>query len=198
MTLRADDIAITAEPTANPQVCRFVVDRPLHDGGAVHCESRDDAADSPLLAALFGVADVREVLVLGRTVTVGKDGMRPWQEIGREIGAAIRGAVAAGPPLVAPRWNERTGEESDIRDRVARLLEQEINPQIASHGGFVRVADVQGTTVLVEMGGGCQGCAASQATLRGGVEQAIRRAVPEVTEIIDVTDHAAGDSPYYR
>ena len=99
---------------------------------------------------------------------------------------------------MADSFTERTPAEAEIRNVVDKILADQINPQIASHGGHVQVTDVQGTVVFLVMGGGCQGCSAAQATLRQGVEKAIRQAIPAVTEIVDVTDHAAGADPYYR
>jgi Fe/S biogenesis protein NfuA len=66
------------------------------------------------------------------------------------------------------------------------------------HGGFVKLVKVEDRDVFLEMGGGCQGCAASQATLRQGIEAAIRDVAPQVRNVVDVTDHAAGTNPYIR
>ena len=198
MSQPAQDIAITAQPTANPQVCTFTVDRLLHEGRVVRCKSREEAAGSPLLEALLGIDDVREIVVLGPSLSIAKAGDTTWQQLGPQIGAAIRGALASGDPLVADSFTERTPAETEIRDAVEKILANQINPQIASHGGHVHVTDVQGTAVFLVMGGGCQGCSSAQATLRQGVETAIRQAIPAVTEIVDVTDHAAGVDPYYR
>ncbi len=202
MSQPAHDLAITAQPTANPRVCTFGVDRPLHQDRAVRCRSAEEAAGSPLLEALMGIEDVREVVVMGHSLSIARDGDRSWRVLGAEIGAAIRGAFAtaadAGVPLIAEQYTEQTPAEQEIREAVASILENQINPQIASHGGFVEVTDVQGTAVYLTMGGGCQGCSSASATLRHGVEKAIRQAVPAVTEIVDVTDHAAGTDPYYR
>jgi Fe-S cluster biogenesis protein NfuA len=95
---------------------------------------------------------------------------------------------------------ERTGplEGEDFRQLVENVLEREINPSIASHGGVIELVKVEGTEVTLEMGGGCQGCAASALTLRARVETALKEAVPEITRIIDVTDHGGGTSPYYK
>ena len=197
MNQPAQDIAITAQPTANPQVCTFTVDRPLHEGRAVRCKSREEAEGSPLLEALLAIDEVREVVVMGSTLSIAKEGSVPWQQLGPQIGAAIRGALTSGQPPVAESYTEHTPAEGEIREAVERVLAEQVNPQIASHGGHVEVSDVQGTTVFLVMGGGCQGCASAQATLRHGVEKAVRQAVPAVTEIVDVTDHAAGTNPYY-
>jgi Fe-S cluster biogenesis protein NfuA len=202
MSQPAQEIAITAQPTANPDVCTFGVDRPLHGDRAARCRSAEEAEGSPLLEALLAIEDVREVVVMGRSLSIAKQGDRSWRVLGAHIGAAIRGAFARaseeGVPLIAEHYAERTPEEGEIRAAVESILENQVNPQIASHGGHVNVADVQGTTVYLVMGGGCQGCSAASATLRGGVEKAIRQAIPAVTEIVDVTDHAAGTNPYYK
>ena len=77
------------------------------------------------------------------------------------------------------------------------MLDTAINPAVAGHGGMVSLLDVKDNTVYLQMGGGCQGCGAADVTLRQGVERMIREEVPEVLEIIDLTDHAAGQNPYY-
>ena len=84
-----------------------------------------------------------------------------------------------------------------IADKVQSVLDQQVNPGIASHGGQINLVDVKDTEIYMEMTGGCQGCAMSRMTLRQGVERMIRQAVPEVTAIHDVTDHAAGENPYF-
>ena len=85
-----------------------------------------------------------------------------------------------------------------IAEKVQQLLDVSINPALASHGGYASLVSVQDDdTVVVTMGGGCQGCAMSQATLSDGIKLAIMEAIPEVTEVVDVTDHTAGENPYY-
>ena len=66
------------------------------------------------------------------------------------------------------------------------------------HGGMARLAGVEGDTAYVRLGGGCQGCGMATVTLDQGIESAILAAVPEVKRVVDVTDHAAGESPYYE
>ena len=86
----------------------------------------------------------------------------------------------------------------DIAEKVTQLLEQSINPALASHGGFANLDRVEDDNVVyVTMGGGCQGCSASAATLTEGIRRSILEAIPEVTEVRDATDHAAGENPFY-
>lgn len=87
--------------------------------------------------------------------------------------------------------------KSGLAAKVQLLLDGQVNPSIASHGGQINLVEVQGTEIFMEMTGGCQGCAMSRMTLRQGVERMIREHLPEVTAIHDVTDHAAGENPFY-
>jgi Fe/S biogenesis protein NfuA len=81
---------------------------------------------------------------------------------------------------------------------IQELLDTQINPAVASHGGHVELVDVQDNVVYIRFGGGCQGCGMVGVTLNQGVEQAIRDAFPEIREIVDTTDHASGTNPYYQ
>jgi Fe/S biogenesis protein NfuA len=88
-------------------------------------------------------------------------------------------------------------EEKSVHDRVRDLLETAINPAVAGHGGYIELIDVKDSTVYIRMSGGCQGCGAADITLKAGIERMIFEEVPEVTEVLDVTDHASGSNPYY-
>ena len=97
-------------------------------------------------------------------------------------------------PAAAPR---RTGEATGpIADRVRDVLDSQVNPAIAAHGGLISLVDVEEKDIYVEMSGGCQGCALSRMTLRQGVERMLREAIPELTAVHDVTDHSSGENPY--
>ncbi len=87
--------------------------------------------------------------------------------------------------------------EGDTPARVAWVLDNHINPAIAAHGGTARLVRVEGPVAYLQLGGACQGCGMVAATLGDGIHAALRELVPEITEIHDVTDHAAGTNPYY-
>jgi len=90
-------------------------------------------------------------------------------------------------------------ENASVVERVRYLIESEINPQLASHGGRVSLREVTGEGVVVlQFGGGCHGCGMVDATLRGGVERTLKERVPEVTGVADATDHSTGENPYMR
>lgn len=190
------NIAITANPSTLPTQCKFVVDRPVCEG-AFYFSNSERAKNSPLATRLFEIVGVDAVLVSGSDITVTKASPEDWQTLGRQIGAAIRAHVQSGDVGVLDEYRESLPSEDEIREKVENVLEIEINPSVASHGGVVNLVDVRGNTVYLQMGGGCQGCSSASATLKSGVEVAIRRAVPGVGEILDQTDHAAGRNPYY-
>jgi Fe/S biogenesis protein NfuA len=91
----------------------------------------------------------------------------------------------------SPTWDD------PVAQRVQEVLDRTINPGVASHGGHVSLAKVEGDAAYVLLGGGCQGCGAADITLRQGIEEAICSAVPEIKRVLDATDHASGTNPYY-
>ena len=86
---------------------------------------------------------------------------------------------------------------ADLKSKVQELIETSINPAVAGHGGYVELLDVKDNIVYLQMGGGCQGCGAADITLKAGIERLIKEEIPEIVEILDTTDHAAGANPYY-
>lgn len=82
--------------------------------------------------------------------------------------------------------------------RIQEVLDDNINPAIASHGGYVNLLAVEGPVAFVELGGGCQGCGMADVTLKQGIEVAIREAVPSIERVVDQTDHASGENPYFQ
>ncbi len=100
----------------------------------------------------------------------------------------------------APRIKgEVPGEGASVVERIRYVIESEINPRIAAHGGRVSLVEVNAAgEVLLRFGGGCHGCGMADVTLKQGVEKTLRERVPEVTAVRDATDHASGANPYYK
>jgi cystathionine gamma-synthase len=85
-----------------------------------------------------------------------------------------------------------------VEDRVQRVLDEVINPAVDAHGGQITMLGVDDGTLSVRLSGGCQGCAMAASTLRQGVEPIVKKLVPEIMAIVDITDHPSGLSPYYK
>lgn len=100
------------------------------------------------------------------------------------------------------RPNPLEGQDVELTgtpaEKLQQLLDRHINPSLAAHGGYAELVKMEDTVAHILMGGGCQGCAMSAATLRQGIEVMIAEAIPEITEIIDVTDHEAGENPFFE
>jgi Fe/S biogenesis protein NfuA len=135
----------------------------------------------------------------GLTVVIPADSVAKLRSAVLDVpaNAGQAGLVIRNPNRPNPLVGVELELTGDLADKVQQLLAEAINPSLASHGGFASLVGVEDTKVFLSMGGGCQGCALSAATLREGIQVAIREAIPEVTEIIDVTDHDAGENPYY-
>jgi Fe/S biogenesis protein NfuA len=91
-----------------------------------------------------------------------------------------------------PLWLE------PVAARIQALFDQQINPAIAAHGGYVSLLSVHDDVAYVQLGGGCQGCGMADVTLKQGIETAVLQAVPEIKHVVDSTDHAAGSNPYFK
>lgn len=122
----------------------------------------------------------------------------PWLD-GAQIdyrASATGGELAIHAPKL--RGSEPDADAS-LALRVQYLLDAEINPRLAAHGGRVRLESVEAdNAVVLRFGGGCQGCGMADVTLKQGVEKTLRARIPEITAVRDATDHAAGHSPYYK
>jgi len=189
-------ISITGEPITDAK-CRFTVDRPVYPEKAFHFANAERAKGSPLGELIFAVPGVNTVQVSHNQITVTKHGSAEWPVIGRQIGDAIRAFVASGELAVSDELRQSIPSTDEIRAKVEAVLQSEINPSVAQHGGQIRLIEVKENVVFIQMGGGCQGCGQADVTLKYGIEVAIRDAVPEVGDILDVTDHASGRNPYY-
>jgi Fe/S biogenesis protein NfuA len=114
-------------------------------------------------------------------------------------GATPGGLVIRNPNTPDPLDGMDLELNGDMADKVRQVLDQAVNPALASHGGYATLVGIEeDTKVVVTMGGGCQGCAASAMTLRDGIRTMLMNALPDITEVIDSTDHTAGENPFYE
>lgn len=177
-------------------VMGFILDDAIQSGRAARF---DDAGTAPLARALFAVPGVTRVEVSGATIWVKRDAAAHWPALKPAIAAAIRQVL---DETDAPLGEDNAGEGGDdpdaaLLEAVEELLDRQVNPAVSAHGGHISADRVEDGKVYLRMSGGCQGCAASAATLRQGVERMLRAALPRIDEIVDVTDHAAGSNPFY-
>ena len=188
----ASETRITARPGPDPDLCTFTVEDSLLAAPTRLFSSLTEADSSPLAKRLFGVEGVVALKLQGDTLIVTKSDESTWQELGKSIGAAIRAHIDSGEPAV------EQSDDAELAERVTRVLEEQISPGLAGHGGFVTLERMEDNVAYVTMGGGCQGCGMSQMTLKQSIETRLRELVPEVVGVMDATDHAGGQQPFYQ
>jgi NFU1 iron-sulfur cluster scaffold homolog, mitochondrial len=191
-------VRITATPSmAHPEQCTFKVSEPLYTDHSAYFGEREHSHGSPLVDGLFDIEGIAEILVNHDTLRLTLVGDSNWDDTIPAVGMAVRDALATGADPISPAVTATQLPPEEVKRRVQQVLDGVINPAVAAHGGVVSLLEVTGNTVFLEFGGGCQGCGMVSVTLKYGVERTIREEVPEVGEILDTTDHAAGRNPYY-
>ena len=151
---------------------------------------------------LLAEADASDVpFAVGNGLTV----LIPDRDVAKLDGASLDlpsnsnqpGLVLRNPnrPDLGP--NAALDLDGTVEDNVREVLTKRINPSIAAHGGFAELVSVEGDTVVVKLGGGCQGCGMANATVTAGIERTLRELIPEIERVVDLTDHASGENPYF-
>jgi Fe-S cluster biogenesis protein NfuA len=214
------EISITAQPLAGPR-CLFLVSRPVAPDRWAYVVDRQSAQGSPLAEALFAVDGVSSLLIAHELILVTRSGdvglplVGPyvrmvrrvlgdpsarapvdWKVLGKGVAKVIRSHLDSGQFALSPSLIASMPTADQLRARVREVLDEQVNPVVASHGGGVHLVDLIDNVVYLRMSGGCQGCGLADVTLRQGVDAAIRQAVPEIGRIHDLTNHAAGATPY--
>ena len=142
---------------------------------------------------------VEKIQLIGHLLVVTRTADREWKDLGKEIESVVTSYLISGQALTPDEVHEKmmlVGRNT--REKVQYLVDTQINPGVAEHGGSVQVVDVKNDSVYLRLHGGCQGCGAADFTLKQGIETIVKRAVPEIRRIVDVTNHEAGLNPYYR
>jgi Fe/S biogenesis protein NfuA len=213
-----DDVA----PTSEAEVSAVLTVTPAARG--IVLDARSQEAEPERLALWVEVTGARDgaytydiyfqaVADAGSGDTVaGDDGLAvvvPESSVARLVGARLdwsddgEGGLVIVNPNTPPRpqsFADRPEVDlsSELAQRILKVLESQVNPSIAMHGGHADLVAVDEGVVYVRLSGGCQGCGLATVTLSQGIEVALREAVPEVVSVVDVTDHASGANPFYE
>lgn len=186
--------------TDNEQQRKFQVDLTISQSEKNYSDSTE-ALQSPLASKIFGFPWTQAVQVGPEYVVVTKQDWVEWSVLEEPLAGLIKehladqdGEIEENPE---PPQAKAPVLDSDEAKIIQVLIEEQINPALASHGGYVVLHSVQDNKVYLEMGGGCQGCAMSYQTLKEGIETSIRAAVPSIQTVVDVTRHDEGQDPFY-
>ena len=182
----------------DPNLYRFTSPRTLYVGTRT-IEAKESAAGLPLAEKIMGLGGVRRIQLIGHLLVVNKTADRNWEDLGKEVESVLRSYLISGEALTTDDVEEQMmliGRST--REKVQHLIDAQINPGVAEHGGSVQIVEVNDDIVYLRLQGGCQGCSAADFTLKQSIETIVKRAVPEIQQVIDLTNHSAGLSPYYR
>jgi Fe-S cluster biogenesis protein NfuA len=197
--MMTESIQITSEvDRRDASVCRFTSARTLHVGTTT-VSNADDAKGLPLAEQLFCLSGVEKIQLIGHLLVVTKTAGRKWEDLSKDIESVLTSYLISSQALTPDDVQEKMmlmGRST--KEKVQYLIDMQINPGVAEHGGSVGVVDVKGDILYLRLYGGCQGCGAADFTLKQGIETIVKRAVPEIGQIIDLTNHNAGMNPYYR
>ncbi len=180
---------IETERTPNPATLKFLPGQPVMTSGTMGFVTPEDAAASPLAAALFALGDVEGVFFGHDFVSVNKaEGSADWAALKPQVLGILVDHFSSGAPLLtgaaepAVILNDDPAD-ADIVAQIIDLLDTRVRPQVANDGGDIIYRGFDKGVVLLQMQGACSGCPSSTATLKGGIESLLKYYVPEVIEV---------------
>ncbi|TGE22038.1 NifU family protein [Hymenobacter aquaticus] len=198
LTSPAAPVSIYAEASPNPESMKFVLNTQLlSDGVSVDYPNVEAAVNSPLAQELFNFDYVGRVFIAANFVTITKTSDLTWTHLIPELRTFLKSYVEAGGPLftVDPAAEQKaaqhaaaTGDASEqdqqISQKVIDLLENYVRPAVEQDGGNITFRSYNKGVVTVNLQGSCSGCPSATVTLKSGIENLLKRMVPEVTEVV--------------
>ena len=206
-------ITVYAELTPNPNSMKFVTDVMLLEGGTVEYNSKSEAINCPLASQIFDFTGVKKVFITSNFVTISKVADIDWFDISNILREFVRSFLMSGEklfigsPFDANHIPERRKEENvvaepvkpiektetvivehdpEIERKIQEILEEYVRPAVEGDGGAIHFQSYVNGVVNVVLKGSCSGCPSSTVTLKGGIENLLKRMIPGVTEVVAV------------
>lgn len=201
------DLKISATPL-NSQVCRFSFSENIFgDIESFVCDSKEKANGSLLLEEIFKIQDVTKVALNAQDIKVQFDKEVDWTLKAKEVGGIIRSCLKSDKEPLSPKVFQELSDKDKVPqsqtsstaiEGIQKVIQEQINPGLAAHGGSVDIVDYKDHILFLSFKGGCQGCSQVTVTVRQGVERLLKGHFPELKKVEDVTDHEAGENPYFK
>lgn len=183
------EIAVNLEFTPNPNTLKFTTNVQLLERGAANFTDMSKTDSSPLARALFEIEGVSGILIAPHFVTVTKAPTGSWETLATAIPTVLEKHLGADLPVMADTWTfeqPETKSLSKVEALIIEILEKEIRPAVAMDGGDIEFERFDSGTVYLAMQGACKSCPSALATLKDGVEQRLKAAIPEVQSVVQV------------
>ncbi|MFN5641571.1 MAG: NifU family protein [Sphingobacteriales bacterium] len=186
-------ISIYTEMTPNPETMKFVANKLLYPGKSVDFPDIDSATPSPLAGELFGFPFIKAVFIASNFVTITKTPDTDWEDVKPELRQFLKDYLEAGKPIIfedqivekeKKENNIVLSEDGDVEKRIKELLENYVKPAVEMDGGAIQFKKFEEGVVTLALQGSCSGCPSSMITLKSGIEQMMKRMIPEVEEVV--------------
>jgi len=184
-------ITVYLESTPNPAAMKFVCSRFLLEEGSVEYADKSEAVNCPLTLQLFDFTGVASVFITSNFVTVTKKENIEWFDIQQILREFIRGFLESGEPVFtgaqeqkSDQTIEQTHSASAIETKILEALEEYVKPGVEQDGGAIHFKSFHDGIVTLILKGSCSGCPSSAMTLKGGIENLLKRLIPEVKEVV--------------
>ena len=177
------------EETPNPNTIKFIPENKLDYEGTKLYKVTDDYENSYLLETIFSIKGISSVLLNSEFISVSKNEEEDWGVLKTMLSAKIGSALQKKDKILAKKENNKDDSSATpVEKEIINLLETKVKPVVASHGGDITFHSFKNGVVSLELKGSCSGCPSSTATLKMGIENMLKHYIPEVKEVIELSD----------
>lgn len=178
-----DLITVYSEKTPNPESMKFVANKMILPNDSIDFRTNEGVDECPMAKELFGLDFVKGVFIMNNFVSVTKKSGFEWFDIIPELKAFVQAYLEAEKPIVVLRETLTDEEESEVVIKIKQLLEDHVRPAVEMDGGAIDFKSFEEGIVTVTMKGSCSGCPSSTLTLKAGIENLLKRMIPEVDAV---------------
>jgi Fe-S cluster biogenesis protein NfuA len=179
----ADVITIYSEKTPNPESMKFVANKMILPNDSIDFRSNDNVKHCPMAEELFGFDFVKGVFIMNNFVSITKKPDYDWFDIMPEIKKFVQKYLEDEKPILTKKEELSDEEEDEIVTKIKQLLEDHVKPAVEMDGGAIDFKSFEEGVVTVMMKGSCSGCPSSTLTLKAGIENLLKRMIPEVEAV---------------
>lgn len=176
-------ITIYAEATPNPESMKFVSSKMLLANDSADFRNSESAMGHPLPQALFALPFVKGVFIMNNFVSITKNADYEWFDLIPDMRSFLAEWLEKNEIVISPKKQLSEEEETEIEAKIKQLLEDHVKPAVEMDGGAIDFKSFKDGIVTVQMKGSCSGCPSSTMTLKAGIENLLKRMVPEVESV---------------
>lgn len=182
----SEKIKIHTEGTPNPNALKFVLDRVIMERGTANFPDKKSGSASPLAQKLFELSSVQEVFFGRDFITISKTPDSAWDNIYDSLLKVINNHFESGEPILLKTENDSAKGSNEVEQKIHEILDNQIRPAVASDGGDIIFDSYKDGVLKLHLQGSCSHCPSSVMTLKVGIESMLKKAIPEIKEVVSV------------